>query len=420
MRSVIKALIGIMIIALLTFTVLPKGGDSEDITVSTQGLPPDVIIDVPLSEPTISTQYIDGKAWGRIDLEGSLASLTQGGPALPRVSYPLKVPYEIEDLRVVRADPIEFTLDHPLPPSPSLVPFTEEFLSSGGASPLEPDRSRYLSNAVVPENPLSWAHLGYGWDTGERLSHYSVSIIPFDHRPLSGELTFYSDISLEVVIKEELPVRAMARAIEPPNSLEDGTELLIVAPDSYLDNIQPYTEWNREKGLVTTAVSMQTVDSTYPSMDDPSSLWQYIRDSYFGDGKSLKFVTLIGEVNQVPTRVVKDTRPYELAGEPDHHASDTYFGCLDLTYQNWDGDKDGVWGEARDILDYTQEVYVSRVPVNTESEAGGWALKVVKYEKNPNTGSWAGKAGLFGANTHKVNDAPDQCEYLWTKYLNGV
>ena len=113
MRSAIKALIGIMVIALLTFTVLPRGGDSEDITISTQGAPPDIIIDVPLSEPTISTQLIDGKVWGRVELEGSMASMTQGGPALPRISYPMKVPYEIEDLRVVRADPVNFLLDHP-------------------------------------------------------------------------------------------------------------------------------------------------------------------------------------------------------------------------------------------------------------------------------------------------------------------
>ncbi|MCK5773060.1 MAG: Ig-like domain repeat protein [Thermoplasmata archaeon] len=420
MKSVIKALIGIMIIALLTFTVLPRGGDSEDIAFSTREAPPDIIVDVPMSEPRTSTQFIDGKAWGRIDLDGSLSSMTQGGPALPRISYPMKVPYEIEDLRVVRADPVKFLLDHPLPPSPTLVPFTEEYMSLDRAPPLKVDWTEYTTNVVTPKDPLSWTHMGYGWDTGEKLSHYSISITPFDYRPLSGELTFYSDISLEIVVKQELPVRAMTRAVVPPGSLEEGTELLIVAPSSYLDDIQPYTEWNREKGTITTAVSMQTVDSTYPTMDDPSSLWQYIRDSFFGDGKSLKFVTLIGEVNQVPTRVVKDTNPYVAAGEPDHHAADTYFGCLDFTYQNWDKDKDGIWGEARDIIDYTQEVYVSRVPVNTESEAGGWALKVVKYEKNPNTGSWAGKAGLFGANTHKVNDGPDQCEYLWTEYLNGV
>ncbi|MGA1848985.1 MAG: C25 family cysteine peptidase, partial [Thermoplasmatota archaeon] len=116
----------------------------------------------------------------------------------------------------------------------------------------------------------------------------------------------------------------------------------------------------------------------------------------------------------VPSRMVKDLDPY--GNEPSTLPADTYFACLDGTYRNWNADGDANWGEQNDIQDYYPEVYVSRISLDSETEAKKWADKVVRYEKEVPVGSWAGTMAFFGSTTHYTDDGPQQSEYLWSKH----
>jgi len=405
-------IISTLILVLIPFSVqfgtgTPREGRPMD---------PVLIVDIPSPEFTVETERIDDVLWSRIIMDRAVPTITDGGPSVPLLSYPLKTRFDIADIEIVRGGPIEVPLAHPLPPSPRIVPL------NGGPEEMQPtlvdpDWSEYSKDGVLPEEVLRWSKMGYSWEDGVRYTRTSVSVSPFDHNPAKGKLVFYRDIRLEVHALET-DTRSFTRAVDPPASLKEGTELLVITKDSFIDNLQPYTDWKREKGCVVTIVSTTTVDNTYPSMDDPSSMWQYIRDSFFGDGQRLKYVTLAGDHDIVPCRMVKDTRPY--GGEPDTLPADTYFSCLDGTYQNWDGDRDGIWAEEQEIGDYYPDVYVSRIPLNSDSDASGWADKIVDYERSPPASNWASTAGLFGATTHYEDDGPRQCEYLWSSYIRNA
>ncbi|MEA3558482.1 MAG: C25 family cysteine peptidase [Candidatus Thermoplasmatota archaeon] len=375
----------------------------------------------------VASSYLDGKLWNTIEMEDAIYPPTNGEPSIPVFSYPLQLRNEALDIQLTRSDPVKLPLTEWLPPSPSIAPLTEEFLSSGESTGLLPDTRSYTSDKVFPVEPLLWSSLGHGWKDGERYAHYSISACPFDYEPSRNMLTYYRDVKLKITLGEpeptmddlsSEPTRDGTRAASKPLAVKTGTELLIIAYDQFQDDLEPYIEWNMEKGTLVSMVPISTVDNAYSTMDQASSIWQYIHDTFFGDEQNLEYVLLAGEVRYVRSRMAKDLDPYTPAGEPDTLPTDTYYACLDGTYTNWNDDGDSNWAELGDIIDYIPDVYVSRISLDTDTEASNWADLVVNYEKNVPVGNWAGTAGLFGSSTHFVDDGPTQCEYLWEKYLD--
>ncbi|MBU7011731.1 MAG: hypothetical protein HXS46_13670 [Theionarchaea archaeon] len=52
-----------------------------------------------------------------------------------------------------------------------------------------------------------------------------------------------------------------------------------------------------------------------------------------------------------------------------------YYGCLDGTF---DADNDHIYGEPEDGMDWLEEVYIGRAPVETAEEAEHFVDKVSK------------------------------------------
>ena len=381
----------------------------------------DMIIHLDVADPEIGTWTLNGFEWSVIDMEGAIHPPSEGGPSLPFISHPLRVPFEIGDIHVLRKDPKEFHLLRPLAPSGKVVPFNSEFTFDPGMDTVDIDRDLYQADRTYPFQVLKWSRMGYGWDTGERLAHYSVSVCPFDYNPTTGLLTLYRNISL--VIEREAPSAldislAISRATERPSQVREGTELLVISYDPFVNDLDEYVQWKREKGLTVSVVKYSLVNGAYPSLGGAQSIWQFVHDTFFGDGKQLKWVLLAGEPKYVPSLMAWDMDPYQ--GEPSTLPADTYFACLDGSYDDWDGDGDGKWAELGDITDYVPDVYVSRVSSDTDQETLNWARKVVRYERNPEVGPWTSRVGLFGSTTHETDDGPRQCEYLWSSYLSSV
>ncbi len=379
------------------------------------------VIDVEVPPLRMLEKEMEGRMWSTIEMEGTIYPPSDGGPCVPYLSNPLKVGYEIEDISVVRGDPITFRIPLHLAPSPKAVHLTSDVFESGSPSPLDLDWSKYTNGDSYPEDKIRWAHIGYGWDTGERRSHYSVSICPFDYDPVEGTLILYRDIDLLVERSDPTNLDsslAMTRAVERPSLVAEGTELLVIAYDPFVNDLEDYVQWKREKGLTVSIVKYSLVNGAYSSLGGAQSIREYIHDTYFGDGKNLKWVLLAGEPKYVPTLMAWDQDPY--MGEPQTLPADTYFACLDGNYDDWDRDGDGRWAETNDVLDAVPDVYVSRVSTDTDVETFNWGKKVIGYEKNPSIGDWTSKVLLLGSTTHEYDDGPKQCEYFWNTYMDDV
>jgi len=380
----------------------------------------DDIIEIDLGIPVfdLNNLWLDGRFWSTIGLVDGLHPPTSGTPSVPVIQRTLKMDREIVDVTLSREGPVMIRLPGKLPPSPT--PLVLDASSVNKASPLEPDWDRYGDGTVYPEEPLLWTRIGWSWEGEQRIGHYSISASPFDYNPSTDTLTAYTDLKLTVTLgdpeitSEDETTRSGTRAFDLPPHVQQGTELLVISADSFQDDLSAYVEWNREKGTCVSVVSISQVDAQFPDLDKTGSIWQYIHDTFFGDEKNLKYVLLAGEVSHVPSRMVKDLDPY--GSEPSTLPGDTYFACLDGTYRNWNADGDANWGEMNDIQDYYPEVFVSRISLDSETEAKKWSDKVVRYEKDAPVGNWAGTMAFFGSTTHYTDDGPKQSEYLWSKH----
>ena len=376
-----------------------------------------------LRDLDIDTDKIRGRSFSTLSLDGCHISPIPGAPALPVVINPIISESEIDDVRLIREDPITVKLDHPVPCVQDPVPIDEDHLLGDSSQSLR----HYDEDHGYPSDPLLWSCSGSKWKGGSPEYHYSMSISPVDYDPSTGKLTLYR--SLEVVGNNDdtSEMETPTRQVHPPEALEPGTQLMIVCRDSYLDDLEDYADWKMQKGKIVTMVGFSVVEGAYSGSDEASKLWRFVHDSYFGDEENLENVLLVGEPTstQVPSRMVKDLNPYGPAGEPSTLPADTYFACLGSPSSGpniWNMDGDSNWGEVNDndIGDYIPEVYVSRIAVSSDSRAEKWADKVMDYEKNPNLNSWVETAGLYGADTHQDTDGAVQCEYLWNNYLDTV
>ncbi|MBN1538585.1 MAG: hypothetical protein JW939_00435, partial [Candidatus Thermoplasmatota archaeon] len=160
-------------------------------------------IDLGRVDPELREEWIDGRLWSTIGFENALHPPTGGEPSVPVISHPLEVPYEVLNIELMRSDPLQIKLPFKLPPSPTILPMTEENMQE--ASPLVPDWERYCSGETFPAEPLLWKHTGWGWKEGQRYGHYSVSASPFDYDPVNDELTFYTSVKLVLTVGEPEP-----------------------------------------------------------------------------------------------------------------------------------------------------------------------------------------------------------------------
>ncbi|MDG6224534.1 MAG: C25 family cysteine peptidase [Candidatus Thermoplasmatota archaeon] len=409
-----RSQIMVPILALLLLAIPLQFSGEGDPEPHTEPVEPD-FIEIEQGGVLVVEAIHGGSSYSVILMEVALDPPAEGEPSLPFISHPLRTRGRVEDIRAVRSSPRVIKLNA------AVIGGFGMFRASDRPELGSLIPRSYPADRTYPVNHLNYRYMGSSWDDMTQYHHTSVSVCPFDYDPSSNTLIHYERVALMVVEGPQDLSSPPSRQVSAPPSFKEGTRLLIVANPSLMDELEPYRQWNMRKGVMTTLLPFSTVDSTYSSLDAPSSLWQYVHDSYFGSDTGLEYVLLVGEVNTVPTRTVKDLNPY--IGEPATLPADTYFSCLGGPSSGpdiWNANGNSDWGEVQDIQDFISEVYVSRIALSTRSATTQWVQKVINYESNPPQDLWGGRAGLFGADTHNYYDGADQCDYLWSKHMSKV
>ncbi len=176
-------------------------------------------------------------------------------------------------------------------------------------------------------------------------------------------------------------------------SASDPYEMVIVTGSEQSAWFEQYATWKESKGIATTIVSIQEIYANYTGVDHADMLRNYIIDAYqtySGTSTPLKYILLGGDDEIIPIRgvygIVGDTQDYNMP-------SDLYYACLD---GNWDDNMNMVFGEPDDNVDYYPEVYVGRIPAETEVEFNNFFNKAYHYV---DTTSYSNnKAAMLGEN----------------------
>ena len=290
-----------------------------------------ITINYQVRDFTKKSVTIDGKSYLSIGLDReSRMKHRIGAPELPTVNRSVAIPANAEmELRVVSST-FEEISDVDIMPSKGIL------LRS-----IDPDQVAYEFGAEYKTNafyPGALATLGKPYILRDRRGAV-VKLAPFQYNPVTRTLRVYRRIEVElrkvgpgkanVLTNSRRRPSRVFDSIYDHHFLNDTTpkatalpfieegEMLIIAHDEWLPNVQALVEHKNSVGITTSAVGVATIGN------DATSIKNYIQSIY--DNGGLAYVLLVGDVSQVATIMTtgwsggaSDPSYSKLAGDDDY------------------------------------------------------------------------------------------------------
>ncbi len=203
------------------------------------------------------------------------------------------------------------------------------------------------------------------------------------------------------------------------NSADADIEYVIITTDSLRHAFEPLLNWKRTKGLKSKIISVEEIYSTYPGLTNSHRLKNCLYDLY--TNKGLIYVLLGGDDKIVPVqgcycKVFKEKDSYYIDKSI---PSDIFYSCFDGDFE-WDGNGNGIYGEVDDNINFTQYIYVTRVPIRNSTDISSYISKLLSYEQNPD---WSNRMLMCGTKLWRLiknstqSDAEAKGNNLYTNYI---
>jgi len=291
------------------------------------------------------------------------------------------------------------------------------------------DKAIYGSDDVYPSK--NYEVVGVQRKRG--VSYVYINLFPVEYRPASGRLSYYPQMSVQVLTKDIVSGSAKVSKAFAPVGYRAGTaaalsgyadnpealggyvvperkdnaaggdlsplaspptlpcdpsvtvEYVIITSKAFRDatttpNLWDLVDRKEDSGMTATIITMESIKSTsgYKGKDDAETLRNFIIDAY--NNWNTDFILLAGDTGVVPLRKLWCGNAW---GEEDNLPSDVYYQCLDGTYNS---DGDSRWGEPNDGIgggdvDLLSEVSVGRASAENEEEIANWVYKTLAYDK---------------------------------------
>lgn len=200
-----------------------------------------------------------------------------------------------------------------------------------------------------------------------------------------------SDIVRSLVINsKDVDARNISMQDIPTNSLSEKIEYLIVTSNALVSSFQPMAQWKKVKGIPSKIVSIEEIEANYEGETTPIKIKKCLYDFY--KNKGLKYVLLGGDDTIVPVERCKIETP---ACKTDSMPADLFYACFGGSF-DWDGNKNGIYGEIDDKADIIPSIYVTRLPIRTATDVIAYYSKMLAYEKTPLKGTWGNNILMAG------------------------
>ena len=353
--------------------------------------------------PVGTYEIKDTKQGQKIMVENFGRLLVPGKPNLPSKIFAIAIPPGAEVFEVTFETGESITLPGIYKISPAPLPRV-----IGQEDPLiyEQDKKMYEENFnavygsddLYPQNIVEFVGpAGY-----RKYNLVDVRVTPFTYRPLSGQLTYYpevtvhvsytipEDFSIEDIMSDNLPrTERIAREFILnydqakswyPKDMNIGKGLhdfVIIALDALTSSVTPLVDWETAKGRTVEVVTTSWINSNYTGYDPAEKIRNFLRDKYPSSAWGIEDVLLVGHRDNVPMRRTWQDEGY---GKPE---TDLYYAELSFPDSlSWDRDKDRKWGENSDPIDFYSEVNVGRIPWSSSADVLHICEKSVAYEQN--------------------------------------
>ena len=341
-------------------------------------------------QPTTQKISIENTWYDEVSMPDVFITGNPGEPCLPIKGSSLLLPQgsSVESITVVPGEKRIVGRNCYVKPVGDIVPVSEQDQVLAPTA----DAEIYSSDVEFPGTLFSSVGV-------YQFRGYSILVLelyPVQYNPVSGELWYYTDLTVDVSLSQDGHTSSTYRGLESDKqtvinkvdnpqvvstylpsemSTMDSYDLLILTTDALKQGFEPLKNAHDYEGVSTVIKTLSDVGGS--STED---IRDYIRDAYTDWG--IEYVLLGGDSNVVPARMLwvlgmdEGVTPYET-----YMPSDLYYGCLDGTY-NYDGDDK--WGEPTDgegggDVDLFAEVYVGRACVDTVSDVSQFVSKTVDY-----------------------------------------
>jgi hypothetical protein len=214
-------------------------------------------------------------------------------------------------------------------------------------------------------------------------------------------------------LKRFLGTAVLLAVLLPPLPALSLNELLIIAPDGFIDELRPLMRFKEASGRPTTLVSLTQVTNN-PQCSGADLAEQVKRCiALYENSLGIEHVLLVGDVDRFPVR----HRWWGLPGQEGWAVSDLYYADLykngTKTFDDWDANNNGLYAEIEfeadpgscapncrsinnDDIDFLPDVSVGRIPASTGAEVAAYVNKVIAYEmRTTDSDAWFKQAALY-------------------------
>jgi hypothetical protein len=345
-----------------------------------------ILVQVDVDDYRFVPVVIGGRTFQHVVLPGESSLHAAGEPDLPVVSRSLVIPDDgVMSVRVVSVEVRDHELIDVAPSKGILYRDTD------------PARVPYVFGDVYGRDefyPGDVAVLGKPYILRDHRG-IVLQARPFQYNPARRTLRVLHRITIEVrktapggenVLASRPSGTSLAfHEIERAHFLNHATreryaplseqgEMLIVAHDAWLPNLQPLVAHKNMVGIPTSAVGVSTIGNT------PQAIHAYLKDAY--DAGNLAFVLLVGDANEVAT-------PRSSSG------------ASDPTYAKLAGN------------DHYPDVLVGRFSAQTAEDVDTQVQRTIEYEMMPATQQeWFRKALGIGSTEGPGDDGELDYEHI--------
>lgn len=271
----------------------------------------------------------------------------------------------------------------------------------------------------------------------DNFSYLFLETTPFEYDSNTGNLYFVSRISISfpdmpmssnTITWTELPPEynnMMEMVVNPEDITDfyplqtnnvivtDTIDYLIITNNVLANSFSDLIQWKREKGLLVSLETLETIYNTYQGADIQLKIKECIR--YHHDNHNTKWVLLGGDNTVVPTRNCAIYTNDSSGCTP----SDLFYSCFQGSF-NWDGNNNGIYGETGDNVVFNSTINISRIPVRTTTDVNNFTQKLLAYERDVCDTTAANRLLLTGFNipNGSLADAKTYNDTIYNQYIN--
>jgi hypothetical protein len=311
---------------------------------------------------------------------------------------------------------IDVEYDHSVP---EIINLTKKL--AFGFVPLTDNMQEYSTKEImdvsVYENsdpyPSDWVsyHAGGGLSNGEHTTFLVIRVYPVIYFPTEDQLQFIENITINISYSEP---------VEPIVEDTNICDLLVLAPKTFMKNIQPLVCHKNHLGVKTKLVSLDDVyDRIWYGRDNAEKIKLFIKEAI--EESDIKYVLLVGGLKgqtsiwNLPVRYSHVVPPEEQEYPEQSFISDLYYADIydsEGRFSSWDSNDDGIfaaWNETyKEEMDIYPDIYLGRLPCMSVFEVKTMVDKIINYEEKKCDDSWFKKlilvAGDSYNDTHHFNE----------------